>query len=632
MKISYKWLQEYFSDPLPEASQLAEALTFHAFEIESVEKKESDDIIDVKVTPNRGHDALSHRGIAKELAAIFSRSLSNDPFAQKPDLKTRSSLLEVMVDDAKLCPRYSAAVLRGIKVKESPRWLKEKLEAVGQRPINNVVDATNFVMFNLGQPLHAFDAKKLKAEKGKQKIIVRTAKEGETIKTLDGKERTLKENNLLIVDAVDDAPIGIAGVMGGESSEIGKETKDIIIESANFNGVSIRKSAKALGLRTDASSRFEHEISPELTAYALRDCVALICGIAGGEAEGYVDVYSDPQKERTVSVSRAHINSHLGLTLAVEDIEAIFKRLGFRYSRADDSFAVIPPFQRIDIEIPEDLIEEVGRIYGYGHVEPVVPPTQKPQEINKRFYYMDRVREALVTAGFSEVYTSSFVPKGKGEVEVLNPAAQDRPMLRKDLTSTMVPALLMNARNAPLLGLSQVRIFEIGTVFAKKEESMHLALCIDAGKATEKEFEVAEKIMAEALGVSVSAKTKDGVREYDFSALLPKCADPVSYEPREPTRKVSYKLFSSYPFVLRDIALWVPEGTAAADVEKLIRDSTGGMLVHLDLFDTFTKEGKTSYAFHLVFQSKDKTMTDAEVNGLMEKVSAALQARDYIIR
>src|SRR3989338_5477413 len=248
MKISRSWLQTFFKDPLPEAKTLADALTFHAFEIESIEN----DVLDVKVTPNRGHDCLSHRGIAKELSAILNVPMKGDPLRMEVSLTPTTNEVSVSIDETQLCPRYIAGLIRGAKVGPSPHWLRNFLESIGQKSINNIVDATNFVMFSLGQPLHAFDAGQL-SKKEAYAIGVRRAKVGEKLLALDEKEYVLAENMLVITDRHADAAIGIAGVKGGKPAGISETTTDIIIESANFDGVSTRKTASALKLRTDAS-------------------------------------------------------------------------------------------------------------------------------------------------------------------------------------------------------------------------------------------------------------------------------------------------------------------------------------------------------------------------------------------
>src|SRR3989344_3013298 len=250
MKISRNWLQNFFDTPLPSAEALAEALTFHAFEIDGIEEKNADYILDVKVTPNRGHDCLSHRGIAAELSAILKLPLNKakDPFAKTPDFSKKTDAVTVTIENPELCPRYIAGYIKNVSVGPSPEWLKSNLESIGQRSINNVVDATNLVMFNTGQPLHAFDAAKLKTENEKLNIGVRLAREGEEMEALAKKKNALK-NSMLVITA-GDRPVGIAGVKGGMADRIDESTKEIVVESATFDGVSIRKSAQALKLRT----------------------------------------------------------------------------------------------------------------------------------------------------------------------------------------------------------------------------------------------------------------------------------------------------------------------------------------------------------------------------------------------
>src|SRR3989344_923072 len=269
MKISRNWLQTFFDAPLPDAEALVEALTFHAFEIESIERIGDDDILDVKVTPNRGHDALSHHAIAKELGAILSIPHKSDPLQAVISLEPRTDALKVTIENPDLCRRFTVALIQGVHVGPSPDWLRQRLEGIGQRSINNVVDATNFVMFNIGQPLHAFDAGKLSSQNG-HSLIVRKAKDKETMLGLDDKEYTLTGAMLAIADGNTGEAASIAGIKGGKPTGIYAATTDIILEAANWDGVLIRKSSQALKLRADASDRFQQVLSPELAAYGLR--------------------------------------------------------------------------------------------------------------------------------------------------------------------------------------------------------------------------------------------------------------------------------------------------------------------------------------------------------------------------
>ena len=428
MKISRNWLQTYFSDSLPDAQILSDALTFHAFEIDGIESKASDFILDVKVTPNRGHDCLSHRGIAKELSAIlklpmkmgvqaagevnFSAAGHNGDAAKLTS--PAASLVEVSIDTP-LCSRYIAAHIQGVKVGTSPQWLRERLEALGQRSINNIVDATNYVMFDLGQPLHAFDANKLQAiskdtfsaagHNGDAvkvsfeiAIQVRPARAGEKLLALDEKEYELNESMLVIVDSNADKAIGVAGVKGGMPAGIHETTTDIILESANFDGVSVRKTAQALRLRTDASQRFEQQISPELAQQGMQAVIKLIFEIAGGELVGYTDEYPIKQEQKWVSVTVEKINKVLGMSLTGAEVADVFQRLALPYKEQEGVFEVVVPLERLDLEISEDLIEEVGRIIGYDRVMPLqLPPFGKSIEINKNFYWAEKIREFLVS-------------------------------------------------------------------------------------------------------------------------------------------------------------------------------------------------------------------------------------------
>src|SRR3989338_8343613 len=418
MKISRNWLQTFFTAPLPDAQTLADALTFHAFEIESVENE----ILDVKVTPNRGHDCLSHRGIAKELSAILNIPMKGDPLREPMSGFTKSRHGEVSIDTP-LCARYIAGYIKGVKVGASPDWLRKNLESIGQKSINNIVDAANFVMFNIGQPLHAFDAGKIGKRqeaigKSEFRIQVRDAKKGEKMLALDAKEYVLSESMLVIADGNADAVIGIAGVKGGKVAEVNEATTDIIIESANFDGASVRKTAQQLKLRTDASQRFEQALSPELAAYGMRAVTDLIMKIAGGELVGFADEYPKPQTAKQVSVSVSQVNRILGTSLTDKEITDAFTRLGLPHKCSEASphciFKVEVPFERQDISIPEDLAEEAARIIGYENI-PETEQTAFPSavEINRNFYTAERVRENLTSLGYSEVYTSVFRNTGE---------------------------------------------------------------------------------------------------------------------------------------------------------------------------------------------------------------------------
>lgn len=590
MKVSTRWLQKHIAAPLPSIEVLADAVTFHAFEIE----EQGADWLDVKVLPDRAADCLSHRGVAREIAAILDLAPAPDPLRITHEPFQTTDELSIEVEDARACPRYMGAVVRGVKVGPSPAWLKEALESVGQRSINNVVDATNYVMLDLGQPLHAFDAGKLGNVEGKMKIGVRGAVESETMTILSGEEMTLPAGALVITDATSNTLIGIAGVKGGKAAEIAEATTDIVLEAANFDATMVRKTSQVLKLWTDAGKRFQNKLSPELAAYAMTAVLAIIQETAGGEFTGVVDVYPAKQEPMQVSVSVRAINTTLGTAFTTDEIEAVWKRLGFAYKCTGEEFTIDPPFERRTLTLPEDLIEEVGRIIGYNKVPSIELPPIEGEPDQARFRGIEKVRDALLEKGFIEISTQSFAPRG--EIELANPLDDSRPALRASLRENMKEALAKAKQYAPraLAPSAKLKLFEIGTVFTKDGEELML--------------ETSEPV-----------------------AGVPALAADAHYIPKT-VPLGAYKPFSIYPFVLRDIALWVPAGTEGSDVADLIRTNAGDLLVRIDQFDRFEKEGRISYAFRLVFESMERTLTDEEVHSLMERITAALSERGYEVR
>jgi phenylalanyl-tRNA synthetase beta chain len=601
MKVSRKWLNNFFSEEIPPPKELANTLTFHVFEIEGIF---ANDVLDVKVTPNRGHDCLSHRGVAKELSAILKLAIKPDVdplgagFKQRFEQAPTTDIVSVTLEDPSLSPRYIAAHIKGVKVAPSPDWLRESLEAVGQRSINNVVDATNLVMFNIGQPLHAFDAGKLQMKDDKYHIVVRKARAGEKLNALDGKEYELEDRMLVIADGNKDEPIGVAGVKGGMPAAITEETTDIILESANFNGVSVRKTSQALKLRTDASARFEQVISPELASYGMQNAIELIRAIAGGELAGVVDVYPSPQQETRVAVTVDKINKVLGTNLTSADVASVFLRLGFAYKEEGGSFEIVVPFERLDLTIPEDLVEEVGRIVGYEKIPTTALSTLsgKP-EINKNYFSSEKVREELQAQGYSEVFTSVFADKG--EKAVLNKVDSVKPYLRDSLLTGLQEALKKNISNKDLLGVPEVKLFEVGTVWKGGREVVMVGTISEKEKAAEKELEQVNATEYETLPLSTAQR---------------------------------YSAFSKFPYIVRDIAMWVPSGTDADALKNEIKQEAGELYIKISLFDRFEKGEKTSLAFRLIFQSFERTLTESEVNSVMEKIYESLRARGFEIR
>ncbi|MEK7567522.1 MAG: phenylalanine--tRNA ligase subunit beta [Patescibacteria group bacterium] len=610
MLISRNWLQTFFESKLPDREKLSNGITMHAFEVEGVEEKQGDEVFDVKVLPNRAHDCLCHYGLAKEVAAIFEIPLSRKMFVKTPRTFPQSNEFSVEIKTEKV-KRFKTLKINGVKVGESPKWLKNKIEVLGGRSINNVVDITNFVMLELGQPMHAFDADKITSDGGVSSFIVREAKNGEKITTLDGVERFLKEGALLITDGGNNGKtiLGIAGIKGGSSSEIDLNTKSVILEAANFDAPTIRKHSKLLNIRTDASIRFENGISEELPLFAIEYALDLIEQIAKGDnfqVEGEFDFKKVNNQEREIGISLKEINNILGTKLDTKEVEKILSRLEFSFQENNNVFKVTAPFERLDLEIPEDIAEEVGRIYGFEHIGSVLPDnlSQVP-EINQDFYRTQKIREVLKNDGYSEVQTYAMVSEGVVEIE--NPIATDKSFMRENLENGVGKSLELNARNSPILGLESLKIFEIGVVFANKREETHLCLgTFSKGKINTEEYSLKGVYEKFAIAnVDEGEIARSGVDE----------------------RSIKYRSISPYPFILRDIAIFVLENVKSNDLEKIIEDDSGEYLVRIDKFDEFKKGEKISYAYHLVFQSVEKTLTDSEINEVMEKLTKILNGK-----
>lgn len=642
MKVLPEALKWYVGDEcMPETALLEKLFTFHAFEIEDIERVGEYEVVDVKVLPDRSSDCLCHRGIAHELAALIGKPLVKDPLRESGFLEPKTNKINVTIENTDNCRRFSVALLTNVKTGPSPEWLKKVLEALGQRSINNVVDATNYVMLMLGQPLHAYDAAKFPQTNGVWHFGVRMARDGETVTTLSNETYTLKNTVQLIVEASSDTPVGIAGIKGGKSAEIDASTTTVILEAANFNPQITRKSAQSLRLQTDASKRFENDLPAELTAYGIRECVRLIQEIAGGTHEGYMDVYPAPTQNPPVAVSLSQINSLLGLTLTEEIVEDIFSRLGFTVTKVASVWEVVAPFERTDILIAEDLIAEVGRVHGYEHVASVLPSAQSVTEYNALHYYSEQIRELLLNEGFSEVVTSSF--RKKDEIELLNALASDKGCLRSSLRENTRETLDRNMPNLELLGLSQLQVFEIGTVFHKNaagdDVAEHMVLSFgvrtkQTGYSPKDDVRLEEivALLESSLGVTLSGATLQGIFECNLSSLIETLPQPSAYAPYIRNNDTLFTPYSQYPFMSRDIALWTPEGTLAENIETLVRSHAGELLVRLSLFDTFTKDSRTSYAFRLIFQSFERTLTSEEVDEIMTKITDIMTGQNYIVR
>ncbi len=644
MLVSWKWLQEYLGKTELSAADAAELLGQHAFEIEEVKAMENDTVIDVDVLPNRSSDCLCHRGIARELASITGTPLAYDPLTEAVDLP-HTDTITVHVESAADCPRFTALLIEGVTITESPEWLQERLRAIGQRPINNIVDATNYVMFAIGQPLHAYDADLFPKVDGAWRFAVRRAAVDEAVSLIaeGGKDEdrsvTLKGGELLIVDESSNTPIGLAGVKGGTFAGVHSGTTRVIIEAAHFDPVLTRKTARGLGIVIDASKRFENEPSHALPPFAQAEIAQLIAAIAGGTTVGFVDSHDSTQTMSEVLVRPERVNRLLGLTLSASEMTEILLRAGITVTEVDEGLRCTGPFERTDLHIEEDFIEEIGRLHGYDHVTSVQPTAVPLTEVNTRHYYSERIRDCLIAAGYSEVITSSF--RKKDQVQLKNALASDKSYVRSQLTKNITDVLDKNASFTDLLGTSDTRVFEIGTVFHKTETGIteHTALAIGvrvkssgySGKE-DKVLQAALDELAAELDVAIDWSVTKGVAETNLSQLLTQLPSPEAYDPVESAMEKQYQPFSLYPAISRDIAMWVSEGTDIAAAEQVLNAAAGDLRVRTTHVDEFTKDGRTSLAFRLVFQAPDRTLTDSEVNDWMERVYHAAEAAGWETR
>ncbi len=607
MKVSRAWLQEYFEKPLPSVVELSDAFTFHAFEVEGVDG----DVLDLKVLPDRAGYALSHRGMAAELSAILNLPLRSDPLREALPEWPKTDML-VMNTDSAYVVRHTGALYKGVKVGPSPEWLIKALESVGQRSINNIVDASNYVMLNIGQPTHAFDADKILKDGDRLIIDIREARPGEKIKILSGEDLTLSKGMYVIADGTSGEALDVAGVKGGFSTGITEGSTNLFISAGNYDGTLIRRMSQNLKLFTDASQRFQNRPSPELTTYGMRELLSLIKDVAGGELVGVFDVFPHRSHPPTVSVTISEIKILLGSDPSEIEISNAFYRLRLPFEREGDTFLVTPTFERTDLLIKEDLIEEVGRIIGYDKVESKVFSESDTVVDQGRYHGIERIKDFLVGHGFIEISTQSF--SKKGDIGLANPLDDSNPFLRPNLAGNMVKAMKQAKNYAPLVSPpnEKPKLFEIGNIFPKGGERLSLVVS-----------EMVEGLEDE---LGVKPDENDRIFEYDLSKV-----DLESYgKDFRPKRYVSgaFKPFSMYPFVLRDIAVWVPEGVQSGLIYQTVVDTAGPLLLKCELFDTFSKDGKTSYAFRLVFQSMDKTLTDDEVNGHMKSVTETLNAKE----
>ena len=668
MVFSYDWIQSFFKSKLPSPQKMAEDFVMHSFEVDEIEKRGSDWILDIDVLPNRGPDCFSHYGIAREYAAISGRKISKKEAKLSETGKKAGSLVSISIEDKNDCPRYSARIIEGVKVGPSPKWLQQRLEACGLRPINNIVDATNYAMLETGQPLHAFDFDKLKG-KGKKEITVRRAKQGEKILALDDEEYVLNKNVLVI--AGPEEILAVAGIKGGKSSEIDGRTKTIVIEAANFNPTVINKGSKEIGLKTDASVRFEHGLDLKMAEIGLDNAASLIADTAGGEVlSGRAELFLQKAFPKTIRLDLSYLKSLLGVEIKSKEAEKILSNLGFKTSFSKGALTVAVPSFRLDVSLPEDVIEEIGRVHGYEKIAPVFPETAMiPPQKNEDAIWEDVCKDLLKSLGFFEVYNYSFISEkdlknfrfNSGVLELKNPLSQEFKYMRPSL----IPRLLDNVReNSKYFG--EINIFELGKIYSKGKvsEKRCLAAMLFQKSGKDEQFYKAKGVVDWLLGgMGISEVWYRECRSFGRLFCHPKkCADimvsneavgflgeissslqeakgvsgkTVAFEmdfeklQNISTQEAVYQPVSKYPAATRDLAVLVPFGTKVESVLNRINAVGGPLIRDIDLFDIYEgkelPEGKKSLAFRVIYQASDRTLSSEEIDSLQENIIRDLE-------
>lgn len=674
MKFTYSWLKDYVDIKL-KPQELAEKFTMAGLEIESVEQTDGEWVFQAEVTTNRP-DWLSIIGIAREAAAITGSSLR--AVYHKPVLPRNDALkADIQILDIQGCPRYTGRIISNVNVGPSPDWLKKRVQSIGLRPVNNIVDITNFVLFETGQPLHAFDLDKLKGKK----IIVRRAKENEEIIAIDGSKKKLNQGVLVIAD--EKSPVAIAGIMGGKDTEVMAATKNILLESAYFDPVITRRASKALGLSSESSYRFERNVDYEGVKTASDRATALILQSAGGSAGKFVDIAKKKYSPVKVSVRTQRVNDLLGIEIPSKEIVKILNSLGLVLSDMNKTKLTfsIPSWRR-DLNKEIDLIEEIIRIYGYDRI-PVAQPRQI--EISDRvfmpalFEFQGNVRDALIAFGLNEVLTYSLTDKdtdemfqeqaSKSAIRIGNPLGPRLAVLRTNLIAGILGAARWNLNR----NINDVKLFEISSVYfsvynAGAEEKNCLAICISGNRADNWQDSAKPADFYYLKGIVEGLFAKLGIENYQIAASdgrifdIPQSAQILvnaktagffgKVSPQLLAKmdidkdcfvcqlsldellghKKTEKKFSAlpkFPAVYRDISMLTKQGTSCDRITALIKNTAGTLLVDIKLFDVYSGEripkGHRSFAYRLTYQSPDKTLTDKEVDTVHSNILAALK-------
>ncbi len=653
MNFSYNWLQDHFDTTLPTPNELGVSVGLHSFELEGTEEApHGDTLIDWDVLPNRSSDALCYQGVAREIGAVLDIPYKQWSFAGVADatfddsFKT-SDFITLSVDDLGLVKRATKRLALDVQVGPSPTWLVERLEAIGQKSINNVVDITNYVMWETGQPVHAFDFDKLAGEQNTKQVDIRLATSDELVTDLTGAEHVLTSDMLVIADS--EKALDIAGVKGGLGSGVDENTTRVMLSACSFDFQNIRNTARRLKLHTDASKRFENEVPLNKIDHAMQQFAYLMQELAGARVSSeIVDTNPGLPEQKPINVSVSTTNRILGLELARDEIVNKLERIGCIVSEGEEEFTVTPPFERLDMTFAGDAIEEIGRLYGYENLDAVLPSEGfvLPQ-ISLLQKGMRAASDRLVALGFYEAKTRTL--GASGTVELLNPLTKKAGLLRDHLVGDLLAKADKN-----LMHSDEPRLFEIGKIFTGItdgviDEQWNFAGVIGKRKIKEKNKQdhflqtkgVVESV-CEAMGiidlVFRADTTHDSVAKVMLGEVEIGCIGVNWWELnfsnmiKSVNHTVSYNKPSRFPKIDRDVAVFVPVEKTVKEVHNLISNLLPDETQSCELFDVFEKEDKKSFAFRMVFQSDTETLSDEWANNVMNPIYKALEKEGYEIR
>jgi len=626
MIVSYSWLNSFFKKPLPQPEKLAEILTMHSFEVESFERKKNDWVLNIDVLPDRAGDSLSHIGIARECAAILNLKMDYLDIKIKEGKEKVKNLIKVDIKD-KNCKRYSARIISNVKICPSPKWIQDKLINCGINPINNVVDATNYVMLELGQPLHAFDYDKIEGKK----IIVRHAKPGEKIALLNNTEYVLDKKIMVIAD--ENKAMAIAGIKGGKSAEIDNKTKTIVLESANFNPKIIGQTARRLNIRTDASARFENNLDPNITELALNRASSLIVETSNGEVcSGIIDVYPEKVKSIKIKLDLALLNKILGINVSINNTINILNRLEIKIiSKTKNTILLEVPTFRQDLTIQENIIEEIGRIYGYDKIPSILPCSFLiPAKRNKELFFINKLKDCFKELGYSEVYNYSFISEKEINEFKLRAESINNPIsnLFKYLRPSLMPQIINNIKEN-LKSFERVEIFEIGKVFISEEKKIEEKIIIggsvssiDLSKLKGQLIHVLNNIGIKASFKGLNLKLKEekiGEIKKIFNLLYFEIYfDSIIKNVNE---EKEYKEILCHPKATRDISGIVDEKIETDQIFASVFDEEIKINQEIkDIYKGNLPKGKKSITITITLQHPSRTLNTQEINKIINDI------------